>query len=97
MPTWNAQRIAETPSPRYFKSHATVDQLPRGKAQIKVVYVARNPKDTLVSLYHHSKSKPEFGYTGDFETFFRMFIANQVENGSWFDHVLNWYKACQVS
>jgi hypothetical protein len=37
--------------------------------------VARNPKDTAVSLFHHAKSKPEFGYTGDFTTFCEIFLA----------------------
>ena len=40
-----------------------------------VIYVARNPKDTAVSLFHHAKSKPEFGYTGDFNTFCEIFLA----------------------
>lgn len=77
---------------RFFKSHATVRDLPRGKANIKIIYIARNPKDVCVSLYHHAKNKPEFGYTGNFETFVRMFLAGHVENGSWFNHVLEWYE-----
>lgn len=95
-PTWTLERLNSTLGPRIFKSHATVDQLPRGLAEIKVIYVARNPKDTVVSLYHHAKSKPEFGYTGDFETFVHLFLVGQVENGSWFDHVLGWHRECLV-
>lgn len=95
-PTWTLEKINATSGPRFFKSHATVDQLPRGLAEIKVIYVARNPKDTVVSLYHHAKNKPEFGYNGDFETFVELFLAGQVENGSWFDHVLGWHRECQV-
>ena len=82
----------DAPAPRYFKTHATVSDLPKGNAKIKTIYVARNPKDSMVSLYHHAKSKPEFGFTGDFEKFFHIFIAGQAENGSWFSHVLDWYK-----
>lgn len=93
-PTWTMDKINTTPGPRYFKTHATVKDLPRGNAKIKTICVARNPKDTVVSLYHHAKSKPEFGYTGDFDTFVQIFLANQAENGSWFDHVLDWYQKC---
>eukprot|EP01038_Epipyxis_sp_PR26KG_P012375 gene12375-16599_t len=94
-PTWSLAKVNQTPAPRYFKTHATVNHLPRGKAAIKVIYVARNPKDSVVSLYHHAKSKPEFGYTGDFDKFCEIFLAGQAENGSWFDHVLDWNKKCQ--
>ena len=62
----------------------------------KVIYIARNPKDSAVSLYHHAKSKPEFGFTGDFNSFCTLFLSGQVENGSWFDHVLEWYRLSQV-
>ena len=95
-PTWTLEKINAAPSPRYFKTHATVEHLPRGHAKIKTICVTRNPKDSAVSLYHHAKSKPEFQFTGDFNQFCEIFLAGQAENGSWFDHVLNWYKKCQV-
>jgi hypothetical protein len=50
-PSWTIESINNTRGPRCFKSHATVDHLPRGLAEIKVIYVARNPKDTVVNLY----------------------------------------------
>jgi len=94
-PTWDYAKINAAPSPRYFKTHATVAHLPRGKAPgLKVIYVARNPKDSVVSLFHHASSKPEFGYKGDFNTFCEMFLTGQAENGDWFDHVLDWHKQC---
>jgi hypothetical protein len=95
-PTWTYEKINNTPAPRYFKTHATVAHLPRGSAKIKTIVVARNPKDTCVSLYHHAKSKPEFKYTGDFNKFCEIFLAGQAENGSWFDHVLDWHRKCKV-
>lgn len=93
-PSWTMDKINAAPSPRYFKTHATVRDLPRGTATIKVIYVARNPKDTLVSLFHHARSKPEFEFTGDFETFLAIFQSNLAENGSWFEHILDWYNQC---
>jgi len=91
-PSWTLEALNAAPAPRYMKTHATVEHLPRGKAHIKVIHVARNPKDSVVSLYHHAKSKPEFGYTGTFDEFVNIFLAGKAENGSWFDHVLGWYK-----
>ena len=100
-PTWTMEKFEELGRrPRYFKTHATVGHLP-GKFNPKskppkIIYVARNPKDTIVSLYYHAKSKPEFGFSGDFNTFCTLFLGGHVENGSWFDHVLDWYKEAQV-
>ncbi|CAN0428112.1 unnamed protein product, partial [Ectocarpus sp. 13 AM-2016] len=43
-----------TPNRRFFKSHSNLKQLPVGSAKgLKVIYVARNPKDVSVSLFHH--------------------------------------------
>lgn len=97
-PAWSLELINDNLGPRYFKTHATVAHLPRGRkpANYKVIYVARNPKDSVVSLYHHAKSKPEFGFKGDFARFCEIFIASHAENGSWFDHVLEWYAECKA-
>lgn len=95
-PGWTMEAINAAPGPRYFKTHANVKDLPRGQAKVKSIVVVRNPKDTVVSLYHHAKSKPEFGYTGDFTAFVDIFLAGKAENGSWFDHVQEWYAKCQA-
>ena len=78
-PGWTMEKINAAPAPRYFKTHARVEDLPRGRARLRVVYVARNPKDTVVSLYHHARNKPEFGFTGDFETFLQIFLSDLAE------------------
>lgn len=94
-PTWTLEKIQNNPGPRYFKSHANVEHLPgynavynnvksgsndsKVKKNVKIIYVARNPKDTVVSLFHHAKSKPEFGYTGSFDKFCEIFLAGKEE------------------
>jgi len=91
-PGHTLESIAAMPGPRYFKTHANLNDLPRGTASgLKVIYVARNPKDSVVSLFHHAKNKPEFGFSGDFETFMALFLSGACENGSWFKHVLEWW------
>ena len=92
--------------PRFFKAHATVSDIPGGGARggggARVVYVARNPKDTVVSLWHHARDKPEFALRAgeavapDFEQFVRLFLAGQAECGSWFDHNLAWFAASRA-
>jgi hypothetical protein len=91
-PTWTLDKINAVPrtTRRYFKTHATVRDLPRTMAaqdagkHPKVIAVCRNPKDTVVSLFHHSKSKPEFNFSdGTFATFFKsVFVHRYTDNFS---------------
>ena len=84
---------AKLGQPRYFKTHASATDLPGSlDSGAKVIYVARNPKDTAISLFHHSIGKPEFGFKGDMDTFLRIFLAGRAECGCWFDHVLGWHR-----
>lgn len=90
-PGWSLSSVDAAPSPRYFKSHAMVEDLPGGAKVPKVIVVARNPKDTAVSLYHHAKNKPEFETKASFDEFLTVFLSGNGENGSWFKHVAEWY------
>jgi len=47
--------IYSQPSPRVIACHRRPDQLPEDvfKKQKKVILASRNPKDTMVSCYHH--------------------------------------------
>ncbi len=57
----------DVPSPRFFKSHTPYQMMPGGPPETspaKYIYVARNPKDTAVSLFYHSRAFKSFNYTG---------------------------------
>lgn len=58
----------------------------------KYIYVARNPKDCVVSFYYHMKMMPidqeEFG----FDKFFETFLEGELGYGDYFDHLLEWYE-----
>ena len=59
---------------RVIKTHQIFDFLPPELCEwSKVIYVARNPKDTVVSFYHHLKRK--FHFLGDFNEFTNYFKA----------------------
>lgn len=70
--------VAKAPSPRFIKSHLPPALLPRAlwTVQPKIVYVTRNPKDTLVSYYHHYKNVK--GWKGDLNDFIELFLAELV-------------------
>ena len=83
------------PSPRFFKSHTSYDMMPGGepaKSPSKYIYVARNPKDTAVSMYHHVRNFKSFDFDGPWDGFYEEFMNGRVESGLWFDHVLQWWK-----
>ena len=70
---YTMEQLAAMPEdrPRFFKSHANFPDLPRGTRTgvsgedgVKVIIVARNPKDTCVSMWHHAREKPEFNLAG---------------------------------
>ncbi|XP_077998119.1 sulfotransferase 1 family member D1-like [Glandiceps talaboti] len=82
-------------SPRLIKTHLQRHHFPEQgfKKQSKIVYVARNPKDVLVSYYYHYTNTAFHGfYRGTWTDFYGLIMAKQVAFGDWFDHVLGWWK-----
>ncbi|CAL4068942.1 unnamed protein product [Meganyctiphanes norvegica] len=68
------------PEPRTIKTHLNFDLLsPQILDNAKVVFVARNPKDTIVSYHHHSRLIRGHGYTGTFEEFVKYFLADDLQ------------------
>jgi hypothetical protein len=85
----------DVPPPRYLKSHDTYEMIHGVEptaSPAKYVYIARNPKDVAVSYYHHLKLFTYYEFTGTWEWYFEQFFAGNVPSGSWFDHVLGWWK-----
>ncbi|XP_056422387.1 amine sulfotransferase-like [Hyla sarda] len=82
------------PSPRLFASHLSSRFVPQGlkNRKAKVIYVMRNPKDVIKSLYHFEAMAAFAETSPDFDHFFMKFLEGDVFAGSWFDHVLGWYK-----
>ncbi|CAH1773533.1 unnamed protein product, partial [Owenia fusiformis] len=85
--------------PKLTKTHVPYNALPKSyhnpeSTRPKVVYVARNPKDVAVSFYHFYRSNKSLGnFNRGWEEFFEMFVEGYVGGGSWFDHIIPWYKA----
>lgn len=71
-------RVGAAPSPRFIKTHLPPALLPAQLWTVrpKIVYVCRNPKDTLVSYYHHYKGMQ--GWSGDLPTFIDLFLSDRV-------------------
>lgn len=84
-------------SPRVIKSHLPVHLLPSSfwEKKCKIIYVARNPKDVLVSYYHFYRMAIVHPDPGTFEEYLQMFIEGKVAFGPWSDHVKGWWKIRQ--
>uniref|UniRef100_A0A8C3XRT7 Sulfotransferase n=1 Tax=Chelydra serpentina TaxID=8475 RepID=A0A8C3XRT7_CHESE len=80
------------PSPRLFTTHLPYYLAPRDlrNRRAKIIYVARNPKDVVVSYFHFSSLSVKLETVPDFNSFLERFLAGKVLAGSWLDHVRGW-------
>ncbi|XP_053140030.1 amine sulfotransferase-like [Hemicordylus capensis] len=81
------------PSPRLFSSHLPYYLVPKGlrNGRAKIIYVARNPKDVMVSYYHFSKFAVTLEEIEDFGVFMERFLSGKVLSSLWLDHIEGWY------
>ncbi|KAK2169204.1 hypothetical protein LSH36_12g36069 [Paralvinella palmiformis] len=71
------------------KSGLEQKQIEAGK--VKIIVVIRNPKDTLVSLYHFYGNMHDSGvFEGTWDDFFELYKAKHVIYGDYFDWYSSW-------
>ncbi|KAM9424559.1 amine sulfotransferase-like isoform 1-T5 [Pholidichthys leucotaenia] len=89
----NREAFITALSPRMRVTHLAYQFLPAALSQKKgkVIYVARNPKDVLVSYFHFHKLANMLETPKDFNEFFEKFLNGQVFGCSWFEHIKTWY------
>ncbi|KAJ8309372.1 hypothetical protein KUTeg_014246 [Tegillarca granosa] len=79
-------------SPRVITTHLQLNQLPSGlvSQKCKIVMCHRNPKDVMVSFYHHHLALKQYEYNGKWENYFNRFMEGLIDFGSWFDYMKYW-------
>ncbi|XP_012781037.2 amine sulfotransferase-like [Ochotona princeps] len=82
------------PAPRLFASHLPYYLVPKGlkKKKAKIIYVYRNPKDVLISLFHFSNLVVRLEAVDTLEQLMEKFLEGNVLANRWFDHIRDWYK-----
>ncbi|KMS94918.1 hypothetical protein BVRB_014130 [Beta vulgaris subsp. vulgaris] len=92
--------LNELPSPRLFNSHLPYSSLPESISTTKcrILYICRNPLDTLVSLYYFvlniikKKKGGEDFQPPSLEDFFEDFYDGRAIHGPYFDNVVEYWK-----
>ncbi|KAM4834009.1 sulfotransferase 2B1-like [Thomomys bottae] len=109
LPTWSRAPWVEQVSfsrllsqldparPRLLTTHLHATALAPAlmKSKARVVYVARNPKDVLVSFYHFHRVANFLPDPGSFDDFLDEFLKGTGFFGSWFEHVKGWLRLQQ--
>ncbi|XP_031416444.1 sulfotransferase 1C2 isoform X1 [Clupea harengus] len=80
--------------PRVIKTHLPIQLVPEGfwDSKCKVIYVARNAKDNLVSYYHFDRMNLTQPEPGPWDGYIHKFMKGDLGWGSWYDHVKGYWK-----
>ncbi|XP_043541905.1 sulfotransferase 1C2-like isoform X2 [Chiloscyllium plagiosum] len=89
------EQIEKMEPPRIYKTHLPFQLVPKSvwEQDCKVIVVARNAKDNVVSYFHFHRMSQNMPQPGTWQEFLRNFMEGQVSWGSWYDHVKGWWEA----
>jgi len=92
-----AEAVRAKPSPRIVKTHLPFELCPYKEAA-KYVFIARNPKDCLVSFFHHTVGFNQYyDYAdGKFDDFCELFLRGGTDFDDYFKTVPEWHKQSKV-
>lgn len=90
--------IEQLPSPRVAITHLKPNRLPveHLQARGKIILLARNPRDTMVSHMYHTQRHEVFNFSKlSWDCFFDNWTKGQIPTGSYFDYYNSWEKSLQ--
>lgn len=81
------------PSPRILKSHFPAFLLPQNvwTVKSKIIYITRNPKDTMVSLYYMIRNNVNH-YTGTLDEMCESYMNGTVTCTPFFEHLFSYWQ-----
>ncbi|XP_078491782.1 amine sulfotransferase-like [Ciona intestinalis] len=88
----STEAIDDSKFPRIIKTHFPYKLVPKN-SKAKYLYITRNPKDALVSLYFHIRGfQSEYKCENpDLNKLYELYMKGEVEFGLFFDHLNEWY------
>ncbi|XP_061113470.1 cytosolic sulfotransferase 3-like isoform X1 [Conger conger] len=98
LPTGVESADKMTTSPRLIKTHLPVQFVPKSfwEQKCRIVYVARNAKDNVVSYFHFDRMNSAQPEPGDWTSYLQKFQEGKLAWGSWYDHVKGWWEKKQA-
>ena len=86
--------LEKLPSPRAFKSNLPYEFAPGGlphTTPAKYIYIARNPKDAAVSMWHHQSNMAHHP-ARPWDDFYKSYFGDEpMPYGNIFDHILGFW------
>ncbi|XP_049921445.1 cytosolic sulfotransferase 1-like [Epinephelus moara] len=86
-----------THSPRIIKTHLPVQFVPKSfwEQNCKIVYLARNAQDSVVSYFHFERMTMIHPEPEDWSSYLQRFMEGKMVFGSWYDHVSSFWEKKQ--
>jgi len=77
---------------RLIKTHLPYNMV-NNHPEAKYIFIVRNPKDCVVSFYHHTRGFPKhYDFEdGDFDVYFDLFCEGKVDFGDYYEMVRSWF------
>ncbi|XP_051183900.1 cytosolic sulfotransferase 8-like [Lolium perenne] len=86
-------KLEALPSPRLMHTHLHYSLLPRSLSNSKTVFVCREPKDMVVSLWHFLNRA---GVNFSFSELFELICDGKNPNGPFWENVLGYWRASKA-
>lgn len=88
------ETLEEVSAPRLLKTHLPLSLIPQSllDQKVKVIYIARNAKDVVVSYYNFYNMAKLHPDPGTWDSFLENFMNGKVSYGSWYQHVKEWWE-----
>lgn len=93
IPICGIPAIEKAEDPRLIKSHLPYELIPQNflDSKTKMIYIARNPKDTIISFFHFLNMLGYVAYSGPLKPFVKDFCNDLMMYSSFAKNVLSFW------